>query len=343
MAYKPTKKSPSLLIHMVRDVSPVFCSLACELAPSSLSALLFACKIMIRGETMRRYLNPIREISEHRDWIEEKISTGRRVMLVGKDVNRLATKILDPKKYWSPGFDRSLMLIWLAVVHPVAYKEPNWSLSETEYDDEISDFFVGKDGVEREFTGTAEDVYESEDLFATLFELPTSGTDSFETTTLPRNWYAPRLTNANRIELVFCGMKVLMDPRTHACLHVDPLGDPYIDPNEYQVHHTRFLPNIVEHKVTPEGRSVYSFPYMCLHTLEPMMGVSITDPTLPCSTNAHPMQNTDAKPCAHSHAIVDRRKRSTVLSIGLRNGWSNRYNDIVTLRIVDPDLNMPWA
>lgn len=63
-----------------------------------------------------KYLNPLRDMIEYKDWIDNKIASGYYVSIIGKDVPKLVRRIRDPIKYYSTNEHKERITVWLAVV-----------------------------------------------------------------------------------------------------------------------------------------------------------------------------------------------------------------------------------
>ncbi|KIW35741.1 uncharacterized protein PV06_11918 [Exophiala oligosperma] len=64
---------------------------------------LLSCMIgynMSKGER-KRYLNPLRDLPEYKEWIEKEVALGSRVLLISKSSPSLIARILHPMKYWN--------------------------------------------------------------------------------------------------------------------------------------------------------------------------------------------------------------------------------------------------
>jgi hypothetical protein len=64
-------------------------------------------------ETM--FLNPVRELPEYEGWINDMISMGNGVTLMGSDLQRLMERINDPVTYWNKPSGTDMITVWLMV------------------------------------------------------------------------------------------------------------------------------------------------------------------------------------------------------------------------------------
>ncbi len=189
------------LMHRLMSAVPIANSIMASLSASDLSAFLFALGIELSNEMKQKYLNPIRDMPEHQDWVTERIVHGDVVMLVGKDVETLMGRIKDPQ---NPEHRRSRpykMEIWLAVAPRVAFTDNS----------AFSGVNVGLNSVEdpegklnvQVLTGSIEDLRKKPHLFLmkTAFYQPPP--DMWLTRARNTVWYTPTIPNENGIQVMF--------------------------------------------------------------------------------------------------------------------------------------------
>ncbi|PPJ56472.1 hypothetical protein CBER1_10922 [Cercospora berteroae] len=70
------------------------------LSATNVSTFCYSLGITLTNAEKNSYLDPIRDVPEHENWLKEKIRKGYRVSFVGDDVLTLFNRIDDPEKYW---------------------------------------------------------------------------------------------------------------------------------------------------------------------------------------------------------------------------------------------------
>ncbi|CAK1356605.1 unnamed protein product [Cercospora beticola] len=74
------------------------CSL---LSATNVSTFCNSLSITLTNAEKNSYLEPIRDLPEHENWLKKKFRKGYRVSFVGDDVLTLSNRIYDPERYWS--------------------------------------------------------------------------------------------------------------------------------------------------------------------------------------------------------------------------------------------------
>lgn len=104
-----------MLLHKCMGIYQVRSSILDELSGTDASALIWALGIVLTDHENRKYLNVLRDIPEHKEWIESMVSAGNKVMLIGSDLYRLFERISSPALF-SRGEGETRLCLWLAVV-----------------------------------------------------------------------------------------------------------------------------------------------------------------------------------------------------------------------------------
>lgn len=98
-------KVPSFAEGLMYNLSATHVSIITKLVNYSMSSF-----------QRNKYLNPLRDIIEYKDWIDNKIALGYYVSIVGKDVPKFISRIKDPIKYYSTNQHKERIKIWFAIV-----------------------------------------------------------------------------------------------------------------------------------------------------------------------------------------------------------------------------------
>lgn len=99
------------------DVYPIRESMLSHLPATSASSLMDATGHTFTDRERAEYTDMLRDIPEHVDWIQDCISKGSEVMLIGQDVKRWRERISDPSSY-EGGRWKTPIRVWLLVTVP---------------------------------------------------------------------------------------------------------------------------------------------------------------------------------------------------------------------------------
>ncbi len=76
----------------------------------------------LSDERRKLYLNPMRDLPEYEDWVQEMIKTDHTVTLVGKDLYLLMDRITRPLGFWHMHKGEEQFVIWMAVMRKKKFK-----------------------------------------------------------------------------------------------------------------------------------------------------------------------------------------------------------------------------
>lgn len=120
MADVATANDLSYCVHWVEPVKRELFNALTASEASMLAVLLDYTFTEKEGEV---WLNPIRDMPEHEEWIRQALKDGHAVTLIGKDVSLLLGRINDPLGFWKHNRGREKLVIWLSVLHRCASME----------------------------------------------------------------------------------------------------------------------------------------------------------------------------------------------------------------------------
>lgn len=109
------------LRHVYRTIYPIIDATCNQLSATEVAAFLCALRIPTSGELYQKFLSPLRDFPEHEPWITEILGQGAAVLLVGKHVSTLMTRITNPCSYWASYTQWShapALTIWIAATPP---------------------------------------------------------------------------------------------------------------------------------------------------------------------------------------------------------------------------------
>jgi hypothetical protein len=101
---------------IMRDVWPVRKAVMEQLGASDLSLFMATIGLKMSEVEMRKFLNPVRDLSPHTNGILDRIENGDVAMLVGKDTYDLISRIRDPIGYWNKMKGMELLVIMVVIM-----------------------------------------------------------------------------------------------------------------------------------------------------------------------------------------------------------------------------------
>lgn len=116
MSKTQSKNSTSILYLTFMKVPYFAEGLMSNLSATHVSIITKLLNYNMSSFQKNKYLNPLRDIIEYKDWIDSKIRLGHHVSIIGKDVPKLVNRIKDPIKYYNTNQHKERITIWLAVV-----------------------------------------------------------------------------------------------------------------------------------------------------------------------------------------------------------------------------------
>lgn len=76
--------------------------------------------VVLTHQERCRFLHPLKQLGHLQDWAQRKLAQGFRVVLVGRDVERLRRDIEDPIQSWRSEHHPGGYTVWIAIIHPMA-------------------------------------------------------------------------------------------------------------------------------------------------------------------------------------------------------------------------------
>lgn len=212
-----TKRVPG--IYLCLDAYPILTTIMDNLSATDVSAFVHAFRIDFNPGVINKYINVLRDIPEHLDWIENMVRVGNRVILIGSDLKRLAYRIMDPFTY-DRGNEKPLC-IWIAVIPKQMIEDPQFDYNHImTWDGKFE--LVGRSPGAPNFAELLGDPglnYANNEghpitkficRFDHMEELPTDGTGS--------DWFISTLPNENNIKVVYFASYHNGNTSTNACM-----------------------------------------------------------------------------------------------------------------------------
>ena len=124
--YERTQRKTVTLRNLRRKIGPIIYNILDYLSATDASLFMHTMMMRVTDGHMNKYINILRDIPEHQDWIDDMLKEGHKVMLIGEDLNEFGNRIMNPGK--RDRKNERKLCIWLAVVpvHAVVYNETNW-------------------------------------------------------------------------------------------------------------------------------------------------------------------------------------------------------------------------
>ena len=86
--------------HLFEDVAPIRQMITFYCTATDLATFCHALPTALTETEKRKFLNPIRDLELHEQWITDRVLEGHSVALVSQDLNLLLDRIRRPSRYW---------------------------------------------------------------------------------------------------------------------------------------------------------------------------------------------------------------------------------------------------
>ncbi|KAF2103238.1 hypothetical protein NA57DRAFT_72216 [Rhizodiscina lignyota] len=162
-----------------------------------------------------RWLSYLRDMPEHRPWVETMLSEGHEVRIVGKDRRLLMERIERPLQFWSKHRGQEKIVLWLLVLHSQANPR---LIEENDRKDET--VFMNIDGSVSRAKITSPVPNVIPETFVTMYIAPPGGVSDYARDNNGLDWYISRVPNQNGIEVLFFISQHKSNRSTAACLEL---------------------------------------------------------------------------------------------------------------------------
>lgn len=180
---------------------PILVTILAKLSTSNVAFFLWATRLTFRVSqvTKAKYLHILQDTPEHIPWIQDMITKGHKVVLVGEDLRRLKKRILFPNEYVR--HMEKPVRIWLfmvpidAVTKTMAPSGPDGYAQTMDWNGRMSSWLSFA------FDQEAVDSL-SPKLLTTMFMPGRGGMIPYPSCTGTDNWYLSTLPNLSHIEVL---------------------------------------------------------------------------------------------------------------------------------------------
>lgn len=213
-------KTWNALAYVFHCVYPVQTTILTFLTASEAALVASLVSYRFSDAEGRRWLHPIRDLPEHSDWARKMMAEGHAVTLVGKDLDRLVSRIRDPIGFWEKHRGEERFVLWLSVLH--MHGSRAWL--QGHYAQNPHQHVVMRPDGEVVAVNILSEPYEPfPDTLVTMFIPPPCGVNEYARDSDGLDWYISAVPNRSNVDVLFFLSSHMLNSSTAVC--IKPLLD----------------------------------------------------------------------------------------------------------------------